>query len=79
MSLDTLVVGSGVEDALAAVRGVVAREPRVTLAYAAAVEPSTLRAAVVPPRGATVRLLVAGTVEGVRLIDNLAAVVCAGP
>ncbi|HEV3212165.1 MAG TPA: pantoate--beta-alanine ligase [Acidimicrobiales bacterium] len=64
-----------VEHALEAMRRVVAGEPLVTLAYAAAVEPSTLRAAVEPPRGATVRLLVAGVVEGVRLIDNVAAVV----
>ncbi len=72
---DVLAATGGVGPALGALRDVVAAEPRVTLAYAAAVEPSTLRAAVEPPPGTTVRLLVAGTVDGVRLIDNLAAVV----
>ena len=72
---DVLAAGGGVASALHALRRVVAAEPRVTLAYAAAVEPSTLRAAVEPPSGATVRLLVAGTVDGVRLLDNVAAVV----
>jgi pantoate--beta-alanine ligase len=72
---DALAGGTDVADVLAVMRGVVAREPLVTLAYAAAVEPSTLRAAVEPPQGATVRLLVAGIVDGVRLIDNVAAVV----
>jgi pantoate--beta-alanine ligase len=70
-----LAGGGGVPAALDAMRGVVAGEPLVTLAYAAAVEPSTLRAAAEPHAGATVRLLVAGIVEGVRLIDNVAAVV----
>jgi pantoate--beta-alanine ligase len=71
----TLRDGRGVDRALAEVRAVVAAEPLVTLAYAAAVEPSTLRAAVEPEPGATLRLLVAGLVEGVRLIDNAEALV----
>jgi len=70
-----LAEGRGVTPALETMRRAVAREPLVTLAYAAAVEPSTLRAAVEPDPGATLRLLVAGVVERVRLIDNVAAVV----
>ncbi len=70
-----LADGRGVDRALDEVRDVVAREPLVTLAYAAAVEPSTLRAAVEPEPGTQLRLLVAGIVEGVRLIDNAEAVV----
>jgi len=74
-----LAEGHGVGAATAAMRDVVAREPLVALAYAAAVEPPTLRAPVDAPPGATVRLLVAGVVEGVRLIDNLAAQVGVAP
>jgi pantoate--beta-alanine ligase len=70
-----LADGLSVARALEAMRDVVAAEPLVTLAYAAAVEPSTLRAAVEPEPGANLRLLVAGVVEDVRLIDNVAAVV----
>jgi pantoate--beta-alanine ligase len=54
---------------------VVAREPQVALAYAAIVEPATLRRASGVANGTEVRLLIAGTVESVRLIDNLGAVV----
>jgi pantoate--beta-alanine ligase len=70
-----LADGRDVDGALAEMRGVVAAEPLVTLAYAAAVEPSTLLAAVEPEPGTSLRLLVAGVVEEVRLIDNVAAVV----
>jgi pantoate--beta-alanine ligase len=58
-----------------AMHDVVAREPDVTLAYAAIVEPATLRRAESVTAGTEVRLLIAGTVDSVRLIDNVAAVV----
>jgi pantoate--beta-alanine ligase len=70
-----LADGRDVDGAVAEMRGVVAAEPLVALAYAAAVEPSTLRAAVEPLPGTPLRLLVAGVVEGVRLIDNIASAV----
>ena len=66
-------------DAEVAMEDVVADEPLVTLAYAAAVEPATLRAPSSPPPGTSLRLLVAGVVEGVRLIDNLEAVTGPAP
>ena len=53
---------------------VVVAEPRVALAYAAAVEPATLRRPAALRPGAHLRLLVAGLVDGVRLIDNSDAV-----
>jgi pantoate--beta-alanine ligase len=71
--------GHAVGNALAAMRDVVSKEPLVNLAYAAAVEPSTLRAVVDPPPGAKVRLLVAGIVQGIRLIDNVEGVVGRAP
>jgi pantoate--beta-alanine ligase len=58
-----------------AMRGVVAHEPDVALAYAAIVEPATLRRADAVAAGTEVRLLIAGTVDSVRLIDNVAATV----
>jgi pantothenate synthetase len=47
----------------------------MALAYARVVEETTLDDAVEPAVGATLRLLVAGVIDGVRLIDNMAAVV----
>jgi len=70
-----LADGHPVVDALAAMRGVVAAEPLVELAYAAAVEPSTLRVVLEAPQDARLRLLVAGIVQGTRLIDNVEGVV----
>ena len=57
-----------VEQAMAAV---VAAEPRARLDYAAAVDPVSLQRPVVV--GRELRLLVAAVVDGIRLIDNLAA------
>jgi pantoate--beta-alanine ligase len=64
-----------ITDAEERMRDVVASEPRVALAYAAIVEPATLRPAADAVAGTEVRLLIAGTVESVRLLDNVAAVV----
>jgi pantoate--beta-alanine ligase len=64
-----------IERCEAAMRDVVAVEPLARLAYAAAVEPVTLRVPAVLRPGASLRLLVAALVEGVRLIDNAPAVV----
>jgi pantoate--beta-alanine ligase len=58
-----------------AMHDVVAREPGLTLAYAAIVEPATLRRTESVAAGTGVRLLIAGTADAVRLIDNVAAVV----
>jgi pantoate--beta-alanine ligase len=71
--------GGGPAEAEAAMRATAATEPRVALAYAAAVEPATLRAPTACAPGTELRLLVAGVVEGVRLIDNVAAVVRRAP
>jgi pantoate--beta-alanine ligase len=56
---------SRVEQAMAAM---VRNEPRAVLDYAVAVDASTLRGAL--PLAGRVRLLVAATIAGVRLIDN---------
>jgi pantoate--beta-alanine ligase len=58
-----------------AMHDVVAAEPAVTLAYAAIVEPATLRRAEHVAPGTEVRLLIAGIVDSTRLIDNVGAVV----
>jgi pantoate--beta-alanine ligase len=56
-----------------AMRAAFDAEPDVELAYAAAVEPATLRAPTSWGQGTELRLLVAARVDGVRLIDNCAA------
>lgn len=66
--------GEGIASIEATMRDVVAEEPDVGLAYASVVEPATLRAPADPSAGTAVRLLIAGVVEGIRLIDNAAAV-----
>ena len=58
---------SGVE---AAMVDVVAREPQVTLDYAVLVDAATLEQADEAPSTGSLRLLIAATVAGVRLIDN---------
>jgi pantoate--beta-alanine ligase len=76
---DAIERGDGVLAAHAAMARVAAEEPEVELAYAAAVEPATLRVPASLAPGAVVRLLIAGTVEGIRLIDNVEAVAGAAP
>jgi pantoate--beta-alanine ligase len=66
--------GDGVHAAEADMARVVAEEPVVALAYAAAVEPATLRVPASVAPGTVLRLLIAGTVEGIRLIDNVEAI-----
>lgn len=56
-------------------REVAATEPEMHLAYAAVVEPATLHEVRDASPGTELRLLVAGVLEGVRLLDNAAAVV----
>jgi pantoate--beta-alanine ligase len=63
-----------VEEARDAMCGVVGAESSVQLAYAAVVEPATLRPLDDVAAGTEVRILIAATVEGVRLIDNVRAV-----
>jgi pantoate--beta-alanine ligase len=69
------VEAGDVDGALAAMHDVVAGERAITLAYAAVVAPDTLRPVAAPPSGTQVRLLIAATIDGVRLLDNLGAVV----
>jgi pantoate--beta-alanine ligase len=64
-----------IDQAERAMQDVAAAEPAVTLAYAAIVEPATLRHAEDVAPGTEVRLLIAGVVDSIRLIDNLGAVV----
>ena len=75
---DALEHGATINDAEAAMQAVVASEPEVSLAYAAVVEPATLRGPTNAVPGTELRLLIAGVVDGVRLIDNVAAV-CGAP
>lgn len=65
--------GGDVASALDAARDVLTAVPEVALAYAAIVEPETLRAPAALLAGTEVRVLIAGVVDGVRLIDNVAA------
>jgi pantoate--beta-alanine ligase len=70
---------SGDLDATEAVlRTVAASESALHLAYAAVVEPGTLRAPAGVVPGEELRLLIAGCVEGVRLLDNCGARVPTG-
>ncbi len=69
-------VGHGdVGRAATAMEAIASSEPTMTLAYAAAVEPATLRELRAAPAGTEVRLLIAGILEGVRLLDNAPATV----
>ena len=70
---DALERGADVAGAEGAVRAAIAAERRVDLAYAAVVEPSTLRAPAACAPGVSLRILVAARIDGVRLIDNLPA------
>lgn len=70
---DAVQDGETVAVAAAAMRRVATEEPGVLLAYAAVVDPDTLGALTEAAPGARVRLLIAATVDGVRLLDNLAA------
>jgi pantoate--beta-alanine ligase len=70
-----LEAGATPAKAVAAMEAVVAAVPAMSLAYARVVEEATLDDAVEPAAGTTVRLLAAGVIDSVRLIDNLAAVV----
>jgi pantoate--beta-alanine ligase len=71
----TVESGATPDAAREAMEAVVAKVPAMALAYARVVEETTLDDAVEPAVGATLRLLVAGVIDGVRLIDNMAAVV----
>lgn len=70
---DSLARGESVAAATEAMRRVATDEPGVSLAYAAIVDPDSLGALRQAAPGAIVRLLIAGSVDGVRLLDNLAA------
>ena len=70
---DALASSGGAAAATEAMRNVAGAEPDFDLAYAAAVDPDTLGALSGAAPRAAVRLLIAGFVEGVRLLDNLAA------
>jgi pantoate--beta-alanine ligase len=72
------VEGGDVDGAVTALHAIVAGEPEITLAYAAIVAPDTLRTIEAPPPGTPVRLLIAANLDGVRLIDNVGAVVGPG-
>ena len=65
----------GIAATIEVMRRVVVDEPGVALAYAAAVEPATLEAPAQLVAGTELRLLVAAVVDGVRLLDNVRAVV----
>ncbi|HUD69040.1 MAG TPA: pantoate--beta-alanine ligase [Acidimicrobiales bacterium] len=75
---DALERGETVRAATAAMWRVGSDEPDLLLAYAAAVDPDSLGALSEAAAGARVRLLIAGAVEGVRLLDNLEAEVGRG-
>jgi pantoate--beta-alanine ligase len=70
---DALGSGALVAVATEAMRRVVGDEPGVLLAYAAVVDPDSLGALTEATPGVRVRLLIAATVDGVRLLDNLEA------
>jgi pantoate--beta-alanine ligase len=72
---DALEGGQPVADAEQVMRSVVSDEPLVALAYASVVDPATLASPSHVAVGMCVRLLIAGVVDGVRLIDNVEAVV----
>jgi pantoate--beta-alanine ligase len=64
--------GPGIGEAMAAL---IRAEPAASLFYAAAVEPDTLAPLAETAPGDAVRLLIAASIDDVRLIDNLAATV----
>ena len=57
---------------------VAAEEPDLHLAYAAIVDPATFGELAQAAEGTRVRLVIAGIVDGVRLLDNLEAEVGQG-
>ncbi len=59
----------------AAMEATIRTEPSASLSYAAAVDPETLAPVAQLAPGEQVRLLIAASIDGVRLIDNLAATV----
>ena len=65
--------GEPVERVAAQMATQITAEPGVELSYAAVVDPRTMAMPVEPAPDQELRLLVAAVVEGVRLIDNLAA------
>jgi pantoate--beta-alanine ligase len=75
---DALGGGATVAAATEAMQRVVGDEPGVLLAYAAVVDPDSLGALTEATPGVRVRLLIAATVDGVRLLDNLEAQVGRG-
>lgn len=75
---DALERAGTVLAATEAMQAVASEDPGLALAYAAIVDPDSLGALTEAVAGARVRLLIAGTVEGVRLVDNLEAVVGRG-
>ena len=62
--------GPGMREAMVAT---IRSEPSASLFYAAAVDPDTLAPVAQLEPGDPVRLLIAAAIDGVRLIDNLAA------
>lgn len=66
--------GAGGRDIEAAMVARVASEPAANLFYAAAVDPTSLTIVEDPAVGSPLRLLIAAEIDGVRLIDNLAAI-----
>ena len=62
--------GRSIEAAMVAT---IEAEPRASLFYAAAVDPATLAPVGTPAPGAQLRLVIAAGIDGVRLIDNVAA------
>jgi pantoate--beta-alanine ligase len=71
---EALARGGTVQVATAAMRGVASQEPGFQLAYAATVDPASFGALAEAAPGEPVRLLIAGIVEGIRLLDNVEAV-----
>jgi pantoate--beta-alanine ligase len=67
--------GESVGGVLDAMTACVATEPAASLFYAAVVDPMTLETPDALLAGSVVRLLLAAEVDGVRLIDNRAALV----
>ena len=72
---DALSSHGGLPGAIGAMQRVVAEEQDLHLAYAAIVDPATFGELAEVEVGTFVRLMIAGVVEGVRLIDNLEALV----
>ena len=71
--------GASVAESEAVMQAIVAAEPAATLFYAAVVDPHRLEHPTSVQPGDSLRLLIAAEIEGVRLIDNCAAVVGTRP